>query len=177
MCDPASGLQYKIIKEGQGPRSRRPLMSFKVKTGRGGGRGGGLFHIAIGVPAGDIHIDLDLEQAVLITNHGRPAFHLTVDTLAVLLTVPPVGPVEDLHLQVGAPCRAQPRTKPRRDAPGSGVMVTRLPSGGILYQVTTRGRIMSCSSCSRMWQCQTYSWPPVRGLSGLPMAAPAGSAG
>jgi len=33
-------------------------------------------------------------------------FHLTVDTLAVRLTVPPVGHVEDLHLQVGAPCRA-----------------------------------------------------------------------
>jgi hypothetical protein len=29
-----------------------------------------------------------------------------MDTLAVRLTVPPVGPVEDLHLQVGAPCRA-----------------------------------------------------------------------
>src|SRR6516165_8323492 len=25
---------------------------------------------------------------------------------------------------------------------------------------------MSCSSCSRMWQCQTYSFPPVRGLGG-----------
>ena len=30
--------------------------------------------------------------------------------------------------------------------------------------VTTRGRIMSCSSCSRMWQCHTYSLPPVLGL-------------
>ena len=33
-------------------------------------------------------------------------FHLTVDTLAVKLTVPPVGSVKDFHLQVGAPCRA-----------------------------------------------------------------------
>ncbi len=33
-------------------------------------------------------------------------FHLAVDTLAVRLTVPPVGSVEDLHLQVSAPCRA-----------------------------------------------------------------------
>lgn len=33
-------------------------------------------------------------------------FHLAMDTLAVRLTVPPVGPVEDLHLQVNAPCRA-----------------------------------------------------------------------
>jgi hypothetical protein len=29
-----------------------------------------------------------------------------MDTLAVRLTVPPTGPVKDLHLQVGAPCRA-----------------------------------------------------------------------
>jgi hypothetical protein len=34
-----------------------------------------------------------------------------------------------------------------------------------LYR-TTSGRIMSCSSCSRMWQCQTYSLPPVLGLEG-----------
>ena len=26
-----------------------------------------------------------------------------------------------------------------------------------LFYVTISGRIMSCSSCSRMWQCQTYS--------------------
>src|ERR1051326_1286422 len=29
------------------------------------------------------------------------------------------------------------------------------------------GRIMSGSSCSRMWQCHTYSLPPVRGLGGM----------
>jgi hypothetical protein len=29
-----------------------------------------------------------------------------VDTLAVRLTIPPVGLVEDFHLQVSAPCRA-----------------------------------------------------------------------
>jgi hypothetical protein len=35
-----------------------------------------------------------------------------MDTLAVRLTVPPVGPVEDLHLQVNAPCRAHKLKKP-----------------------------------------------------------------
>ncbi len=30
-------------------------------------------------------------------------FHLAMDTLVVRLTVPPVGPVEDLNLQVGTP--------------------------------------------------------------------------
>jgi len=33
-------------------------------------------------------------------------FHLAMDTLAVRLTIPPVGLVEDFHLQVRAPCRA-----------------------------------------------------------------------
>jgi len=39
-------------------------------------------------------------------------FHLTVDTLAVKLTVPPVGSVEDFHLPVGAPCRAHKKKAP-----------------------------------------------------------------
>jgi len=33
-------------------------------------------------------------------------FHLAMDTLAVRLTLPPVGCVADFHLQVSAPCRA-----------------------------------------------------------------------
>ena len=33
-------------------------------------------------------------------------FHLAMDTLAVRLTIPPAGFVEDFHLQVNAPCRA-----------------------------------------------------------------------
>src|SRR5690606_15634091 len=33
-------------------------------------------------------------------------FHLAMDTLAVRLTIPAAGLVEDLHLQVNAPCRA-----------------------------------------------------------------------
>jgi len=36
-------------------------------------------------------------------------FHLAMDTLAIRLTVPPAGPVGDLHPQVGAPCRAHKR--------------------------------------------------------------------
>jgi len=36
-------------------------------------------------------------------------FHLAMDTLAVRLTIPPVGLVEDFHLQVRAPCRAHKR--------------------------------------------------------------------
>jgi hypothetical protein len=33
-------------------------------------------------------------------------FHLAMDTLAVRLTLPLAGRVEDFHLQVSAPCRA-----------------------------------------------------------------------
>ena len=41
-------------------------------------------------------------------------FHLTMDTLAVRLTVPPAGSVGDLHPQVSAPCRAHEGRKARR---------------------------------------------------------------
>jgi hypothetical protein len=44
------------------------------------------------------------QASVLPSASFRP--HLTMDTLAVRLTLPPVGWVEDFHLQAGAPCRA-----------------------------------------------------------------------
>ena len=40
-------------------------------------------------------------------------FHLAVDTLAVRLTIPPVGLVGDFHSQVGAPCRAHQKKAAR----------------------------------------------------------------
>src|SRR5260221_6454098 len=39
-------------------------------------------------------------------------FHLTMDTLAVQLTIPPVGSIGDFHSPVSAPCRAH-KTKAR----------------------------------------------------------------
>src|SRR5437763_9089432 len=39
-------------------------------------------------------------------------FHLAMDTLAVRLTVPPVGSVGDVHSLVSAPCRAHEVTAP-----------------------------------------------------------------
>jgi hypothetical protein len=41
-----------------------------------------------------------------------------VGTLAVRLSVPPVGPEEDLHLQVIAPCRAHNKKSPFREETG-----------------------------------------------------------
>ncbi|HVQ38352.1 MAG TPA: hypothetical protein VMS31_12510, partial [Pyrinomonadaceae bacterium] len=38
-------------------------------------------------------------------------FHLAMVTLAVRLTIPPVGFVGDFHSQVSAPCRAHQRRK------------------------------------------------------------------
>src|SRR5262245_33169514 len=49
-------------------------------------------------------------------------FHLAMDTLAVRLTIPPAGFVEDFHLRVSAPCRAH-KLKSRR-----------LSAGGFLNQ-------------------------------------------
>ena len=40
-------------------------------------------------------------------------FHLAIDTLAVQLTLPLAGCVEDFHLQVSAPCRAHQKKAPR----------------------------------------------------------------
>ena len=41
-------------------------------------------------------------------------FHLAMDTLAVQLTLPLAGRVEDFHLQVSAPCRAHQKKASRR---------------------------------------------------------------
>src|SRR5713226_952696 len=38
-------------------------------------------------------------------------FHLAMDTLAVQLTLPLAGCVEDFHLQVSAPCRAHQKIR------------------------------------------------------------------
>ena len=43
--------------------------------------------------------------------------HLTVNTLAVRLTVPPAGSVGDLHPQVSAPCRAHNQVRLLIDQP------------------------------------------------------------
>src|SRR5258705_10086615 len=50
-------------------------------------------------------------------------FHLAVDTLAVRLTIPPVGLVGDFHPQVSAPCRAHTHKKEGhlRDPPVLGL--------------------------------------------------------
>jgi len=45
-------------------------------------------------------------------------FHLAMDTLAVRLTIPPVGLVEDSHLLVSAPCRAHQHQEPTSDEVG-----------------------------------------------------------
>src|SRR6266446_2131259 len=46
-------------------------------------------------------------------------FHLAIDTLAVRLTIPPVGFVGDFHSLVSAPCRAHHKEGADRSAPFS----------------------------------------------------------
>jgi Helix-turn-helix domain of transposase family ISL3/zinc-finger of transposase IS204/IS1001/IS1096/IS1165 len=79
-----------------------------------------------------------------------------------------VSPGSDLAAAVGQSRPIMPpmlRRRPHdRGGPPSGDPPT--TAGERVAQVTTSGRIMSCSSCSRMWQCHTYSLPPVRGLEG-----------
>jgi hypothetical protein len=52
-------------------------------------------------------------------------FRLTADTLAVRLTVPPVGPVGDSHPQMSAPCRAHHIRKPLAVCPPGAVLLSR----------------------------------------------------
>ena len=48
---------------------------------------------------------LPVRQASVLPS-ASSGFHLAMDTLAVPLTLPLAGCVEDFHLQVSAPCRA-----------------------------------------------------------------------
>jgi hypothetical protein len=49
---------------------------------------------------------LPVRQASILAYSFLQRFHLVMDTLAVRLTLPLAGCVEDFHLQVSAPCRA-----------------------------------------------------------------------
>ena len=53
---------------------------------------------------------IDYSPVLLLMPFG---FHLTMDTLAVRLTIPPVGFVGDFHSLVRAPCRAHQQKGPR----------------------------------------------------------------
>ena len=55
-------------------------------------------------------------------------FAVTHDTLAVQLTLPLVGRVEDLHLQVSAPCRAHHEKAPAAELRGALVLLCYLMS-------------------------------------------------
>jgi hypothetical protein len=57
-------------------------------------------------------------------------FHLAMDTLAVRLTIPPAGFVEDFHLRVSAPCRAHKQKAGH---------LTRLLTGGRFFQDASKG--------------------------------------
>ena len=61
---------------------------------------------------------------------------LTAAALAVRLTVPPVGPVEDSHLQVGVPCRAHTKK-------AASLMEAALSSGGPTWTRTRNLPVMS----------------------------------
>src|ERR1700720_2263978 len=60
-------------------------------------------------------------------------FHLAMDTLAVRLTIPPVGLVGDFHSQVSAPCRAHVRRKGPRISNAGLVVCSRLSAASSLY--------------------------------------------
>src|SRR5712692_1480889 len=55
-------------------------------------------------------------------------FHLTMDTLAVRLTIPPVGFVGDFHSQVSAPCRAHQNKSGGTGCPAALSFLSGVPS-------------------------------------------------
>jgi hypothetical protein len=54
---------------------------------------------------------LPVRQASVLPS-ASSRFHLAMDTVAVRLTLPLAGCVEDFHLQVSAPCRAHKQKRP-----------------------------------------------------------------
>ena len=67
-------------------------------------------------------------------------FHLAMDTLAVQLTLPLAGCVEDFHLQVSAPCRAHQSKGPLRNR---GTAFDRCPEDSDYLTPTSEGRVSS----------------------------------
>src|SRR5271157_5142682 len=91
-------------------------------------------------------------------------FRLTTDTLAVRLTVPPVGPVEDSHLRVGAPCRAHRKKSPSR-CPPRGARLNRVEKPTVhtrtclpeVRRLRGRARSVSAQGLYFAWSQRDYT--------------------
>lgn len=81
---------------------------------------------------------------------------VTRTALAVQLTVPRVGSVEDFHLQEGAPCRAHKRERPAE----RGVLMT-LASPSVFTQTGGAGavayRVGSSSTAASHWRASNQA--------------------
>src|ERR1035437_9497545 len=95
-------------------------------------------------------------------------FRLATDTLAVRLTLPLAGCVEDLPLQVRAPCRAHQMKKARLDEPGflRTEICKYTPNGPFPGAV---GHYSACHDCTNLlnWSGQKLS---AAGLQHVPRA-------
>src|SRR6266496_3557643 len=80
---------------------------------------------------------LPVRQASVLPS-ASSRFRLATDTLAVRLTLPLAGCVEDFHLQVNAPCRAQQK---KRGAPTGGCAFVFQPACGRLGFRPTAARL------------------------------------
>jgi hypothetical protein len=72
-------------------------------------------------------------------------FHLTVDTLAVQLTLPLAGCVEDLHLLVNAPYRAHQGKSPTLIEGGAFIVPTANYSGHFHSRISFLSLPFSCA--------------------------------
>jgi hypothetical protein len=76
-------------------------------------------------------------------------FHLAMDTLAVQLTLPLAGRVEDFHLQVTAPCRAHQRKREIATAISLSVSGRCLLYG--LFEKSLLFLLLTCNAIARPW--------------------------
>ena len=85
-------------------------------------------------------------------------FHLAMDTLAVQLTIPPVGFVGDFHSLVRAPCGAHEKKRRPREKAASGkaqfrlAAIKRRPLLAATYRTGARAWSTAPSRSCRWWQ-------------------------
>src|SRR5690606_27337419 len=87
--------------------------------------------------------------------------HLAMDTLAVRLTLPLVGHVENFHLQVSAPCRAHRSEPLSPSGRGAGVRAAPAASPTQRQQPMNRSFLhLRVSTLQRdyLWTCPGDRW-------------------
>jgi hypothetical protein len=126
--------------------------------------------IMAALPHRDASYPLPVRQASALPS-ASSRFAVTCDTLAVQLTLPLAGRVEDFHLQVSAPCRAQSgrrRGHPRRPPtpPGIRFRTTAVPADRLPGEL----RPVRCVACAPISTSTTFEISDLSSsVTGIPL--------